>query len=192
MKDYYSKTELRELGFTDSMIRDFLPVELAIERPNPYYCNAGAPMKFWPIAYVKKVMRRKTFKERLAKSKKRKEAAAKAVNTKVSKAEEKAHEFLEELWINWPSKKVVYRYAIDAQIERGNYDAPTADDETLNRWVRNMVRHEYSNYDQLWLRFRAQVGIGVAHDIIQEEVNRRIDKHYGLPPAKPWEYHPRY
>ena len=77
-----TKTEVKELGFSDRLIEALLPEpEL---RDNPRYRYAGAPMKLWLKSDVDRAMETDKFKEHLKVREKRSLAARKAAETAFS------------------------------------------------------------------------------------------------------------
>lgn len=86
-EEYTTKSQLKERGWTDTMIKKFLGTPDAT-KVNPFYSSA-APMGLYDVKRVKKVERTKAFKEAMEKSEARKAAAEKAVVTKMKKEMEK-------------------------------------------------------------------------------------------------------
>lgn len=70
-----SKSKVKELGFTETMIRDLLPEPT--EKANPHY-QCAAPMKTWPESVVRKAMSTDAFAERKAKADARRASGTKA------------------------------------------------------------------------------------------------------------------
>ena len=79
-EEYATKSQLKESGWTDTMVKKFLGTPDAT-KTNPYY-KCAAPMGLYDMKRVKRVERTKAFKEAMAKSEARKAAAEKAVVTK--------------------------------------------------------------------------------------------------------------
>ena len=84
--NYYNKTELKELGFTESMIGRLLG-GWDVERQNPIYKSAPN-VKLWGKERVDGVMETAEFAEARAKADKRQASARKAVETKRAKTDE--------------------------------------------------------------------------------------------------------
>lgn len=85
-----TKTEVKELAFSDRLIEALLPEpEL---RDNPRYRYAGAPMKLWLKSDVDRAMETDEFKEHLKVREKRSLAARKAAETRRAKTLARARE----------------------------------------------------------------------------------------------------
>ena len=69
MKDTMCLRDLKEIGFTDKLIRELLPEpELKVNPYNDYY----PPMKIWKSSDVEKAMETGAFLERLKKRRQKK------------------------------------------------------------------------------------------------------------------------
>ena len=93
-EEFVNQSELLEMGWTKSLIQQFLPEPIL--KPNPYY-RSGPPMKKWNRDVVLEVMGQDDFKVALEKTAKRKKAAAKAVKTKEENLEALAEDFAKSI-----------------------------------------------------------------------------------------------
>lgn len=125
-----------------------------ILKDNPHY-KCAAPMKLWEESAVKAVMETEEFKKKVAGSEKRKEAAKKAVETKRENAELMLDDLLKSIRVERIDLKQLRHNAIAAKQfwydwnGRDDYrSAYDADEETVQRWMVNYVRHNLCNYDE--------------------------------------------
>jgi len=61
------------------------------------------------------------------------------------------------------------------QLERP--DSSQIDDDTLSRWRSNLLRHGYSNYDDVLERLSGQVGHQVAYHALRRDIDSRIKEY---------------
>lgn len=166
--ELFSKPDLRERGWTDTMMNKFLPCP-DDWRDNPFYKNAP-PMEFWSTETVKEIESSPEFQAALEKSKKRKLAAQKAVQTKYRKnmawMDQKSKEIaviripMDELKKRTiEAKNVWYNYQ---ELEFGRYDfiraSETTDADVMQRWEVNYIRHNLTSYDQTLFEARGKIG----------------------------------
>lgn len=142
-KRLFSRSDLEERGWTKGMMDRHLP-EPDDHRDNPHY-KCAAPMKFWLKATVKKIERRKSFKEDLQKSHRRsvvaKQASQKAQKTRIDNQERDMKAVLAEalrdglMPADGPSLTEVKNVILD-QLR-----------EPSERSLVNCIRHEFTDYD---------------------------------------------
>lgn len=144
------------MGFTKSMIDKLLPAPIL--RDNPRY-KCAAPMKLWEEADVLAAMDTDAYREAAAKAAQRKQAAAKAVDTKRKNAEVLADELIAAIHVRRIELPELERLALDAQQRwydfrgRGKIEFP--DREDVVRWMVNYIRHDLCEYDDsLYTLFR--------------------------------------
>lgn len=156
-EDLVSKTRLKEMGFTDSMIRDLLPVP--IEKANPMYRSA-APMKLWPRRIVDEAMGAAEFMERKALADKRRASAAKGVAKRRESTREHFDRLISEIEVEkLPVAEVMKRSLEDRRLlneSRGVYGK--APERTLERWAVNYIRHNLTDYDEGLYSAKGEVG----------------------------------
>ena len=80
-KEFITKTTLKESGWTDSLIKEFLP-EPHKTSQNTYYRSAP-PICLYKISIVKKIEETKKFSIMFEKDQKRKRSSQNAVKTKL-------------------------------------------------------------------------------------------------------------
>lgn len=179
-----TKTEVKELGFSDRLIEALLPEpEL---RDNPRYRYAGAPMKLWLKSDVDRAMETDEFKEHLKVREKRSLAARKAAETRRAKTLARARERapLIEVAQGWSEDEIresALRSHYEWEVQKGNYwdDSYRCDDErAVSRWMVNFVRHELTDYDHEFYEMSGRTGIGEVHRLYHDAVLREIAKAY--------------
>ena len=136
------------MGFTKSMIDKLLPAPTL--KQNPHY-KSSAPMKLWKEADVLAAMETDAYREAAAKAAQRKQAAAKAVDTKRKNAEVLADELIAAIHVRRIELPELERLALDAQQRwydfRGRGEIVNPNEEDVQRWMVNYIRHELCEYD---------------------------------------------
>lgn len=195
-KKEFSVPDLKNRGWTDSLIKKFLgnPDKY---RDNPYYKCAGK-MKLYTIERVLQTEETPAFKAAFVISQKRslkaKESAEKAIDTKIDKlcdlVLEQTGIYLpdytpEELTLAacehynslcWMPEHIYFK-----KIESGwvfREASPQSDKNFLNRITVNYLRHTYSDYDDSLDYIQGRVGKDVAYSQIREEVDEAIYNKY--------------
>lgn len=157
------KSALKDLGFTEKMIKELCP-EPDGEATNPMYASA-APMKLWDEKRIKRIMRTKKFAELKLEADKRREACAKANETKRAHTEKLFDDAIARITVCRIDFQIVQENALRAKweydLERGNYDsfpfaAPECDRQ---RWTVNYIRHNLTTYDEDLYKGKGRVGI---------------------------------
>jgi hypothetical protein len=171
----YSANDLRERSWTDTAMKRFLPATPDDTRPNPHYSKAGAPMKFWLRSRVHRVEKTKRFLAWQARIKERRAAAQRAVATRTSRMQENmetAELTIQRGWTDEHIRKLAVR------THGGNYAGDPGPFQWSKWTARNCVRHNLTNYEQLWKRInRGQTGQR-AYEILRERVDELIDEAY--------------
>lgn len=151
-----SQTTILSMGFTKSMIDKLLPAPIL--KQNPRYKSA-APMKLWKEADVLAVMETAAFQAAAAKAAQRKQAAAKAVDTKRKNAEVLADDLIASIHVQRIELPELEKLALASQQRwydfrgRGEIEFPSR--ETVDRWIVNYIRHKLCEYDDsLYTLFR--------------------------------------
>lgn len=179
-----TKTQVKELGFSDRLIDSLLPEpEL---RDNPFYRFAGAPMKLWRKDDVDRAMDTDEFREHLKKREKRSQAARKAVETKRKRTMEHVEELIPQIrvqggWTEEEIRDAARRSHNDWEIAKGNYGDLSfmcTDKPTVDRWMVNFVRHELTDYDHELYDMKGMTGVDEAHDLYHDAVLSAIAKAY--------------
>lgn len=144
------------MGFTKSMIDKLLPAPTL--KQNPHY-KSSAPMKLWKETDVLAAMGTDAFREAAAKAERRKQAAAKAVDTKRKNAVALADELIASIHVQRIDMQALQELTLAAKQKW--YDVNRKDEivdpskETVDRWMVNYIRHELCEYDDsLYMLFR--------------------------------------
>lgn len=168
-EDLVNQTELLEMGWTKTLIQQFLPEPILM--PNPYY-KSGPPMKKWNRDIVLGIMEQDDFKVALEKANQRKKAGIKAVKTKEENLKALAEDFAKSINIKLieddevlqrKAKQNAYRQFLEHKKDGEYYyrtfaDFTSANEETVNRWVVNYIRHRLTEYDKKLLKFAGKIG----------------------------------
>lgn len=179
---------LNEYGWTKSLINKFLP-EPTLKR-NPR--SSSSPIKLWSEDAVKQAMETEDFKNAMARVKKRKESATKALDTKRNNMAHKADEFLnsirikilpdDELREQVVKAKQEWYYKNPVRSSDGEIymikDASGADESTMNRWIVNYIRHELIEYDSFTGENDGSVGFSEIYPEILEGIFKKISEAY--------------
>lgn len=168
-------TTIKRRGFTQKLIDELLPEPLVVPNPNG---SKFAPMKLWKETDAKKAMESDLFKAVQTKREARKAAAQKAVQTKTDKLLAEVEEQLANVKVAVIDLKELEKKTIEAQQDwydyqkgkhwyRGDYDyfasVDGVDDETLERWMVNYIRHELTSYDYRLDELYNRIGKGQAY-----------------------------
>lgn len=185
--EYYSQTTLKSFGFTAKMIETMLSEPVL--KPNPHY-KCAAPMKLWLITEVDAVMQTDEFKEAVKKRESRRQGAAKAVETKRAKLHAEILEKCKHIKVRrWDltklrrqtisDKQAWYNYQSMLRDGRCEYrDADTADDDTVQRWMVNFIRHNLTEYDDVLYEMSGRVGCHDEYYHYREAVLAKIAEVY--------------
>ena len=158
----FSVSELKDRGWTDTAVKRFLP-EPDDTRPNPRYSQAGAPMKFYLIARVKRMERTKGWQAWQVGVAERRAAAKRGVSTK----EQKLLEQVESIEITVPamSAEDLARRAVEHYnaLWSGRKKRASLSDssEFLARISVNYLLHQLTEYDEHLDKIAGKTG---AHD----------------------------
>lgn len=167
----YTLEKIKELGFNSKLIKELLPEpEL---RENPYYRKAPK-MKLWSQEDVEKAMSSPIFVEEQKKREKRKAASQKAVETKQRKTMQMIDEKISKISVQRLELDKVRYNAIscrqswydqiaDERGEVNEYCAKMADEETVQRWMVNYIRHKKTYYDSTLYELKGKTGKGEAY-----------------------------
>lgn len=184
---FITAATLKERGWTKKMIDTFLP-EPDKTAPNPYYKKAP-DMRLYCLKRVLTKERTKKFAEALLNAQKRKQSAAKAVETKLSKT----MDYVNNLKIVIPGmeKSRLIELACQSYNEFhyyiGDYDGRTASPDSditfLSRICTNYIRHNCTQYENDLEKMFGKTGVQEGHDMLQKKINDAIYEKY------PWIIH---
>lgn len=187
-----SQSTVLSMGWTQRLIEQFLPPPIL--KPNPHY-RCAAPMKLWHESEVLSVMEMDIVKEELEKvsveKAKATERARKAVNTKIDNAKKLAAQLSDSIEVEViPDNKLLNKARANAYLLKktnrrysdivvnGAYYFKTQDQETLNRWVVNYIRHNLIAYDRELLKFVGKTGKDEAYIVFKNAILEKIALKY--------------
>ena len=173
--------ELKDMGWTDSLVKDFLPPpEL---KTNPHYKKA-APMKLWNLEQVHSVMETDAFKTALEKVEKRRTATRKGIKKQIDAITETALKMAESATIKIVNESALRENTLREKAlwydlhEKYESDVYSADDLTKERWIVNYIRHRLTVYDACVGSFFGKVGTGYAYVAFKTRILERIAELY--------------
>ena len=166
---------IEEYGWTKSLISKFLPDPVL--KANPHYRKA-APMRLWDEDTVKQVMTTSEFQDAMEKANKRKKSASKAVETKYSNMNHSVQLFIDSITIKVLSDEELKTKALKAKQEWYLKNAYTANEETINRWIVNYIRHNLVSYDNFLGSIDGKVGSVEAYPEVKIAVLEKIANTY--------------
>lgn len=178
---YVTQSVLIERGWTKSLINRFLPAPLL--RPNPYYKKA-APMKLWDLAVVQEAESTQNFAEEKLKADHRKQAAKKGVTTQTNNLIAKIQKLSEHIHIECLCLEQLKRETLAAKREWYSYhdhdfdDVLYVDEETLDRWIVNFIRHNLTHYDDFLRGIKGRIGAADAYPVLKRAVLTKIAEVY--------------
>ena len=169
-------SELKENGFNQKLIDELLP-EPTLKQNSRY--KKAAPMKLWHEDDVKKAMETQAYKDYQAVRAKRQAAAEKAINTKTEKLMDEVKTAIEKITVKRIDIKKLKNKTISAKqawyaingYERAAYNA---DEETVNRWMVNYIRHNYTEYENDLESLFNRVGKTQAYVLLKNAILDKI------------------
>lgn len=186
MKIYLTKSELKQRGWTESMIKKILCIP-DLTKKNPYY-KSKKPMCLYEIGRVNDAERTKEYKECFDKYEARKVSSKKAIETKIQKAINFASEVeikVPEMSFNEVVEMACESYNDFHQLLSIRYDndfifadLQESDEDFLVRITKNFLRHECTKYEDYLLKMYGKTGIQEARDILHKRINDEIIKVY--------------
>jgi hypothetical protein len=200
---HLTMTGLRERGWTDAMIREYLG-EPDATRPNPRYRSA-APMKLYLAERAEAAEASPEWAERKALGAGRRAAGLAAADRKRAQTDALARQLAAHLVARLVFSADPQQAAIEA------YNAWHSDDCTCPGWYElgfcgkradasdspeflrritvNYARHELTGYDRAHNRLAGRVGHQDAHEMLRAEVNTaieaKLDARRSRPPMTP-------
>ena len=152
--------------------------------------RSGHPIKLWKEEDVLSIMETDAYIEAKAKADKRRISCAKAVETKTNKLREECKKKIEAISVErididlleektLAAKQSWYDYQSSMRgqtwYDRNAYEA---DQETVDRWIVNYIRHELTHYDKDLYSMSGKVGCHNAYSNYKEAVLDKIAKTY--------------
>lgn len=170
----FSKPDLRERGWTDGLMRRFLPPPDDL-RDNPYYTNAGSPMSLWLRDRVQEIEATDERKAAREKSARRQSGAKDAVMTKTANLAALA--VAVKITVERVSRKRIEE--MSKLTYMGNYNGawreyPGFDD----RAAVNCIRHNFTEYDDALRLLVGKVGKDHAYTLLKNRVLDEIARVY--------------
>lgn len=179
--DLLGRPQLKKRGWTDGLIRRFLP-EADGSRPNPHYRSAP-PMLLYRLERVEAIEASAEFQEAKEKASRAQQTSQAGVATKQAKM----RVWLDNVRIRVPclSRDEVLRRAVNhynaRQCERwddGRFASLDSDERFLERIAVNYLRHELSSYEAHLDATFGKVGARDAYVEIKTKVLRAIVEAY--------------
>jgi hypothetical protein len=177
----------RRPGWSRSLVSRLLGAH-DVEEPNPWYRNA-APLRLYRFSRVAEAERSPEFAAAADRVAKRKDAAARAVETK----RRRLVEYVDGLAIEipWLDRETLTRRACDQynarqweraerhqDCERFREATPESDPEFLDRISVNYLRHRCSCYDRELRRMAGKVGADEVYPALRRKVLEAIASTY--------------
>ena len=180
----FTKTTLKERGWSDDLIEQLLPPPIVCR--NPYYRKLN--MYLWKEYDVLKAERQPEFTAHLKRRSVHQKRAQAAVRTKYKKMEERLSRAIEMIKVEEADYLQVVDDAVAAKQEwydmTGQYDRTVrgADQKTIERWTVNYIRHNLTTYDSFLYSAKGKTGISFAYPLYRKAVLEKIAEVY------PWLY----
>lgn len=170
---YSAKAAADALGISVGMVRKHItPDDYA---KNPYYRQAGAPVGLYdPIALVK-ASEKTAIIEAKARYARRKASAEKATATRQANMAAAMMEAEIEI-IRGKTAQQIRQLAIATH--GGNYRGDPGPFVWNNRTARNCIRHNLTNYEQLWSICNRGYTGAEAYNILRARVDALVDEAY--------------
>lgn len=185
---YLSRSKLKERGWTDRIIKKFIPL-CDKEKKNPYYASTS-PMKLYLSKRVEQIEQTGEFKKEFIKSQPRKKSSQKAVKTKLQKIKDYIKDLkitVQKIPIDIIEQKAVKDYnnfkeGISFEREDFEYQTATLNSDTLflNRICVNYIRHNLTIYENELEKIFGKVGSKEAYRLLNEKIYSVISNTYPI------------
>ena len=147
---------------------------------------------------VKQLEDTNEFQELLEKSKQRKISAQQGVETKFEKADQYLEKALDELKIEFDLDATLSELEREAenvfndwQDSRPSVQNGNGEPREWNGDITNYVRHNYTNYDDLYQKYYGKVGMQGVHDELKVQINEKINDSIQILPKNKKELYTR-
>lgn len=182
-----TKSRLKsERGWTDKLIKEFLPAP-DLTQPNPHY-KSGPRMMLFNMDRIETIEQTDKFKEQQESASKRKEAAKKAVETKL----QQLREWLNTVQIHVPvlDRAKLIKQACDhyndmqewrednGRTTCGMKATADSDQKFLERICVNYLRHCLTKYEKHLDDMSGNVGFGEGYEEIRCKIFSKISENY--------------
>jgi hypothetical protein len=180
-KNYITMSDVKEQGWTSTMINRFLPKPDKIKR-NPYY-KCVAPMKLYEKAKVEEIEKTEQFKKAYEKAQQRRKSCKKAIETK----RDKLMSYVESINVDIPEKdiNVVRKNAIDSyndwqfsRMDSSFFASESSDPDFLDRITVNYLRHEMTQYERQLYMIKGKTGKVKAYSKLKRKILDAIAQVY--------------
>lgn len=173
MEQFITKTELQK-RWSKKLIEAFNP-SVAKTKKNVY----GGMTMFYSLDEIKKIERRKTFKEAYDKAQSRKQSKEVVEQREQKIMERKIAQFMDKLNIKeLPSKDELINdacYHYNTMQDNYSYCAtPECDKEFLLRITQNYVRHCLTNYDAILEIYGNGKYKNTAYELMKKKINKKV------------------
>ena len=181
---YYNKTELRERGWTDSMIAEFLKDSRCVEFQGTL---KSKPQKCYLKSKVEKIEKSKKFKSNFLMSKERRKCVQKRVERikafNLESLEKSADKIkvikkpIEDIWKGAFMTKMNW-YMANGEVEFSLARPCDIDEATKKRWCVNYIRHKKTKYDFKLRSLFGKVGASEMYLALHKIVLLKIKETY--------------
>jgi len=180
-EDYFTLTNLKERGWTDAKIKNWLG-DADLLKDNPRYRSAPQ-MRLYLKERVLSFEKNNLFIEWKEKSKERRLKQSNRMKERMENERKKLFNYIDSIDIKIPSyeKEELYLLAVehynDLWAYRGNcekYASIDSDEEFLNRISNNMLRHAFSDYEYELDRLFGKVGKIDGYYRLKDRINKEI------------------
>ena len=168
----YTLTQIKQMGFTDSIIKtlNIIPTEI---KPNPH--NKKNFMKLYSEEYIDTMLKSSEFVNLVGKNINRRLGALKSTNTKT----EKLLSEIDRIKISVRVVESVEKLAIESYNSHNGYNEYfDYTKEFLDRITVNYIRHELTNYEEDLDLIFGKVGKIKAYELLNTFVYDKIKKAY--------------
>lgn len=195
MNDYVTQSDILKMGFTKGAIARFLgePDKLA---PNPH-SRKKPPMKLFLRDRVLEAIHTEEWQTWAAATRDRRQKASDRMKSKMDESrQQNINAWLNRVQVEFPDctsraealalAETYWEYRKAQEMERhGQFEAldrletlgPSLDHEDhRRRWMDNMIRHEFSNYDKLLDQAVGLVGREEIRAELQLNISQRVGK----------------
>ncbi|WP_313124492.1 hypothetical protein [Pseudescherichia sp.] len=166
---HITKTDLKERGWTESLISKFAPEAERKQLTKTRFCY------LYNLAEVESVEQSEPFLAAKNKASKRSQSANKAVLSKQEANKKKFNLLIEEInGVELPQREMQYWH----KLVKRQHDANDVEGKVLNRWVFNHFRHEYFPYDIQYHDAKGLVGKSQHIKAVQKAIAEVTLKYY--------------
>lgn len=185
-QQYYSVPNLVQRGWTKTLITKFAGTH-DIERANPMFSAAGAPMRFWKTEKIERIEATPEFQTAKTKAAARSAAAKKVAEVKREETL-KAIDAMQIKVTQMSTESLLHKaidsyndFGLELAFERGIHrEAATPDSDPLFllRIQVNYLRHNETQYDSQLAALYGKIGKKEAIDSIRERIYDAIAEDY--------------